>query len=112
MASPISGITEETEAAFLRFDPEGAQDMRDFFDDLPSLFEGWGGQLKKLADRLGAEKPIHPDVVERLRELGASLAGEKDAADELNTLFKNRHAPDLERHDAPRAGEKAWNVDA
>jgi hypothetical protein len=108
--SPITTLTEDTTSGFSNFKPVSARDMIDFFKELPDFWEALAGSLGSLSGRMSDEMPLHPALAESVREMAGTVAGLRDAADEMNSLFRTAHEKEIQRHEEPRPGEEAWDV--
>lgn len=82
-----------------------------FVENLPHIADALDEALKKLAEYLESERPVHPDVTEALRELRVPVGAFRDRANEVYDTFKKRHEHDLMRHYESRPGERTANVE-
>ena len=109
-ASPLASASAELNAAAAAYAPA---DMWAVARDLELLHEvpaNVAMALRTYAMRLQGAYPIDPRVVEALGELYMAHAALVEKAREIATLFRQVHADDLRREEAPRPGEPMWNV--
>jgi hypothetical protein len=111
---PVSNQLQDTAEAIHQgigsFEPENVDDLGAFLQGLPAVYEALTSGLSRLADRFGDEYPLHPAVVEHIRELGSAAAGQHEYAAEAHHIFTTSHQDDLERLDNPRTGEEFMDV--
>jgi hypothetical protein len=111
-SSPVEAAAEAVAQHIGGFTPESAGELDRFLQELPQLFERTAEALAQLADRFGADLPVHPSVHEHLRELAAVSAGGAEFAEEAWSLHRTMHERELERIENPRPGEDLWDVTA
>ncbi len=108
--SPITAAAEAVTEGFANFDPHNAADLMGMFETMPDFFEELARALNVLAQKSEDELPIHPATQEGIREIAAVLGGLHDQAGELNKLFRETHAKEIERIEEPRPQEQLWDV--
>lgn len=113
VSSPqVEQVIEAINDTLGKFSPEKVvPDVEALLENLPKIADALSDAVKKLADRLTDELPVHSDVPEALREMIPAFGTMRDRSDEAYSVFKSRHAQELDQHYNPRAGEKAWNTD-
>jgi hypothetical protein len=113
-ASPeVARIVDAISDAFAGFKPESVvPDVEGFLAHFPEIFDALSDGLKKFSGQVENDLPIHADVSDAINEMVPRFAGLADAAREVNSTFRSRHEQELDQHYNPRAGEKAWNVNA
>lgn len=111
---PVSNQLGDTAEAIQQgiggFEPENVEDLGAFLQALPAVYEALASGLNRVADRFGDEYPLHPAVVEHIRELGSHAAGQHEYAAEAHHVFTTTHQDDLERLENPRPGEEFMDV--
>lgn len=111
---PVSNQLQDTAEAIHQgiggFEPENATDIGLFLQELPAVYEALTSGLNRIAERFGDEYPLHPAVVEHIRELASSAAGQHEYAGEAHHIFTTTHTDDLERLENPRPNERLWDV--
>lgn len=108
--SMISHVGDEIASGLNSLEFHNAADIRDAFSQLPDIFRAVQAGLGHVADKMEAETPIHPDVIEHWREMLTALSGLADHADGLAPLFEQKHEEDLKRIDNPRPNEEILDV--
>lgn len=104
----------EYAAALLRYEPppgEGGMvqlwhDVGMLPDALDEISKGFG----RMADRCQSEWPLHPAIADMVSELAKVQARMADVSAQIKPAIANLHEKELDRHRAPRPGEKMWNV--
>ncbi|MEV8638795.1 hypothetical protein AB0395_44785 [Streptosporangium sp. NPDC051023] len=66
--------------------------------------------VRLLMERLEADYPLNPEVVEAMRHLYEALAVAANPADEVAAVFSSSHAVEIDRRLQPRTNERYWNV--
>jgi hypothetical protein len=111
VSNHIEAAAEAIEEHIGGWQPENAVDLDAFLSALPRLFESVAGSVRTVAERLGDEFPVHPSVVDHLREISATVAGMTDFSAEAHSTHRQAHAHELERIEEPRPGESMWDVE-
>jgi len=110
MSGHIDAATEAVSENIGMWAPESALDLDSFLAGLPRLFEAVAAAVSGVAERLGAEFPVHPSVPEHLEEISATVAGMADFAAEAHAIHRVAHAAEMERIENPRPHEELWDV--
>lgn len=89
----------------------------------PETMPEWGGDIAHLSAALTHvataisvlhaktnDLPIEPAVSDTLVSAISLVGSAASTAEETASTFRALHAPDLERHEAPRPAEQKWNV--
>jgi len=92
------------------YEPSNADDLDHFLGGLPDYFGAVAGSFQRVADTLADRFPVESIVVERLREIGATIGGMSDFSGEAHTAHRAAHERELERIENPRRGEGFWDV--
>lgn len=106
----IEAAAEATEQNIGGFEPENAADLDLFLSALPGYFSSVAGAFQNVADTLADRYPVEAVVVERLREIGATIAGMSDFSGEAHAAHRAAHESELSRIENPRPGETLWDV--
>lgn len=106
----IAAATEAISEYIGTWAPENALDLDSFLAGLPGLFEALAAAVAGVAERLGAEFPVHPTVAEHLDEIAATVAGMGEFAAEAHMIHRIAHAAEMERIENPRPNEELWDV--
>ncbi|WP_028647278.1 hypothetical protein [Nocardiopsis sp. CNT312] len=77
---------------------------------LPGMLRTIGSGLHEMSAVAQSEQPLHPAVVQYMHQLSAAVHQVADVADELPGLFRAAHETELQRLEAPRAGEHRWDA--
>lgn len=110
MSSAIDAVTEAVHTHIGGFHPENVEDLRDFLDSLPGVFEGINEALTNMAGNFSDTLPLRQTVNEMLTELGSSIAGLADQAREIRPAYEREHEEELRRIDEPAPGEEFHDV--
>lgn len=110
MSNQLQDTAEAIHQGIGSFEPENVEDLGAFLQALPAVYEAFTSGLNRLADRFGDEYPLHPAVVEHIRELASAAAGQHEYAAEAHHIFTTTHQDDLERLESPRTGEEFMDV--
>lgn len=109
-ANPLAAAAAELNAVAAGHAPVDMWQVARELDQLPEVPANVGMALRTYTTRLQGEYPIHPAVVEALGELYIAHAQLVSVAESIGPLFRQVHAEDLKREEAPRINEQAWNV--
>lgn len=93
-----------------RWEPENAADLDQFLQGLPDYFSAVAQSFAHVAETLSDRYPVHPVVVERLREIGATIGGMTDFSADAYAIHRTAHDRELQRIENPRPGEDLWDV--
>jgi hypothetical protein len=106
----IEAAAEAAQQHIGGFEPENAADLDRFLSALPEYFDSVASAFRTVADTLADRYPIEPVVTERLREIGATIAGMSDFSGEAHAAHRAAHERELTRIENPRPGEALWDV--
>ncbi|MEZ7132670.1 hypothetical protein ACBR40_45670 [Nonomuraea sp. AD125B] len=107
---PLVAAAAEMNALAHAYAPVDMWQVSRELDQLPELPANVANSVRAYLVRLQGEYPIHPAVVEKLGQFYAAHRVLITIAQEVGPLFKQIHADDLKREDAPRTNEPLWNV--
>lgn len=111
-SSPINDLTEAIHQHLGNYRTDQLiPGVEGLVENLPRIADALDEALKKLAGYLEDERPVHPNVIEALRELRVPVGAFRDRANEVYETFKRAHEHDLKRHYESRPGERTANVE-
>ncbi|MEV8638636.1 hypothetical protein AB0395_43965 [Streptosporangium sp. NPDC051023] len=109
--NPLAAATAELNGAAAGHAPEDMWTVARELDQLPEIPANVALALRTYTMRLqSGEYPIDPAVGEAMHTLYAQMANLVGVAEEVVTVFRTVHAPDLARGEAPRTNEQMWDV--
>ena len=106
----IEAAAEAAEQQIGGYEPENAADLDQFLGSLPDYFGAVAQAFRNVADTLADRFPVEAVVVERLREISATVGGLSDFSGEAHSVHRASHERELERIENPRPGEGFWDV--
>jgi hypothetical protein len=109
-AFPLAAGAAEMNAAAAAHAPQSMLQVANELDQFGEVPTQVALAVRTYTMRLESDYPIHPAVVEKIQEYAIAEAQMKSLADEIGPLFRQCHAKDLERFEAPRTNEQAWDV--
>ncbi|WP_306365984.1 hypothetical protein [Nocardiopsis sp. CC223A] len=77
---------------------------------LPDMLRTIGKGLHEMSSIAEGEQPLHPSVLQYMHQISAAVHQVAAVADELPGLFRAAHETELQRLEAPRAGEHRWDA--
>lgn len=77
---------------------------------LPGVLRTIGAGLHDMSSVAEGEQPLHPAVLEYMHQISAAVHQVAAVAEELPGLFRAAHETELQRLEAPRAGEHRWDA--
>lgn len=108
--SPLVIASAEMAAAAAGYAPENMWVVARDLDTLGEMPVNVATAVRVYTTRMEGEYPLHESVTEMLRQLHDGLAMLGALADEIAVQFRNVHAEDIKRDEAPRTNEQLWNV--
>lgn len=106
----ILAAAEDLAAQLKGYDEE---DMHVFVRELPQLGEALSaveGGIRMMASRAESEWPLAAPVVEALGSVASDVKAAAGTVGEAKTAVHRENETDIERGEAPRQGERRWNV--
>lgn len=94
-----------------QFTPESASEMARFLEFHHEMFAQIGQAYATLGDRMQNEMPYGSATSDSMRDLGAAFTGLASVASDVHATFRNEHAAELARIEAPRPDERQWDTD-
>jgi hypothetical protein len=108
---PLATVAAEMNVVAARHTPADMWQVARELDQLREVPINVALAIRTYTTRLqGGEYPIHPVVVEQIYQLYKGLAQLTQMSEEIAATFRKVHANDLVRDEAPRPGERKWNV--
>ncbi|MGC5013146.1 hypothetical protein ACLQ2R_20505 [Streptosporangium sp. DT93] len=107
---PLAATAAEMNAAAASHAPADMWVVSRELDQLTEVPAYVALAIRTYTQRLQAEYPIHPAVIEAIHLLYQGQAQLVSLAEEIGPLFRQAHADDLKREEAPRINEPLWNV--
>ncbi|WP_371781720.1 hypothetical protein [Streptosporangium subroseum] len=107
---PLAATAAEMNAAAASHAPADMWVVSRELDQLTEVPAYVALAIRTYTQRLQAEYPIDPAVVEAIHRLYQGQAQLVSLAEEIGPLFRRAHADDLKREEAPRTNEPLWNV--
>jgi hypothetical protein len=92
------------------YEPENAADLDQFLGSLPDYFGAVAQAFRHVAETLADRFPVEPVVVERLREISATIGGMSEFSGEARAVHRAAHERELQRIENPRPNESFWDV--
>lgn len=109
----FTGPAMEMARAAAAYEPQGMLQVGQDFVGLKEAMELVAEAMKITVENADAKFPLHPQIVEIMRNMhGLALKG-AEMANELQPAFRSLHQVDLARLETPRkgvAGERMWDV--
>ncbi|WP_433382644.1 hypothetical protein [Streptosporangium sp. CA-115845] len=109
-ANPLAIAAAEVNAAAAGHAPADMWAVARELDQLNEVPANIAMAVRTYTMRLQGEYPIDPAVVEAIHQLYQGLAQLVPVAEEVAVLFRQAHADDLRREEAPRTNEQMWDV--
>ena len=92
------------------YDPQGMMEVGRDFVHMGTAFRQIAEAMRIMQQKTEDEMPMHPAIVEQLKEMYGMLQQTASKADELAPAFKAFHSVDIKRIAEPRRGERKWDV--
>lgn len=108
--NPLAHAAAEMNAVAAGHAPADMWQVARELDTLDQVPANVGMAIRTYTMRLQGDYPIHPAVVEALAELYLAHGALVERAQMIGALFRQAHAEDLKREEAPRTNEAAWNI--
>jgi hypothetical protein len=108
--NPILTAAAEMNAVAASYAPENPFVIARELDKLPDVTDHVALAIRTYTQRLDDDYPLHPAVISKLKEVYAAQAQLRSLAEAVGPLYRQVHAKDLEREEAPRRNEHLWNV--
>lgn len=91
------------------YNPEGMMEKGRDFVHMGPAFRNIAEAMRIMATK-GEESPMHPAIIDQLKEMYGLLKQVAEKADELGPAFKSFHNVDIKRIVEPRRNEEEWDL--
>lgn len=105
----IAAATEMARAA-AAYQPTGMLQVGQDFTGLEEALRIHAEALKTTVENADANWPLHPNIVELMRQIHGLQLKAAELAGELKPAFNQLHDVDIARLENPRQGERMWDV--
>ncbi len=103
-------LAAEMRAAASSYAPEDMMQVARDLARLPEALADVAHAVRVITIRAANELPVHPAVTELLAGVYDGLMKAAVASAEVAPTMRRVHEADIARHEAPRPGERLWNV--
>lgn len=103
----------EAARAAAHYQPQGMLQVGADFAGLEEALRLHAEAMKVTVENADAQWPLHPNIVELMRQIHGLQLKAAELANELGPAFRQLHDVDLARLENPRkgaAGERMWDV--
>ena len=107
----VAAATEMARAA-AAYQPTGMLQVGQDFTGLEEALRIHAEALKTTVENADANWPLHPNIVELMRQIHGLQLKAAELAQELKPAFQQLHDVDIARLENPRQGERMWDVSA
>lgn len=111
----FTGPAMELARAAAAYDPQGMLQVGQDFAGLQQACELFAEAMKVTVEHADEKQPLHPQIVEIMRQMHGLQLKAAELAKELQPAFRNLHQVDIARLENPRKGvhgEAMWDVRA
>ncbi|MFI5814948.1 hypothetical protein ACIA7S_28815 [Streptomyces sp. NPDC051643] len=111
----FTGPAMEMARAAAAYSPQGMLQVGQDFAGLTDALEMVAEAMKISVDNADAKQPLHPSIVDHMKEIWQLQMRAAELAAELPVAFKRLHQVDIQRLENPRKGpegEAMWDVRA
>lgn len=105
----VAAATEMARAA-AAYQPTGMLQVGQDFTGLEEALRIHAEALKTTVENADANWPLHPNIVELMRQIHGLQLKAAELAAELRPAFTQLHDVDIARLENPRQGERMWDV--
>ncbi|MDX3515911.1 hypothetical protein PV755_44640 [Streptomyces caniscabiei] len=105
----IAAATEMARAA-AAYQPTGMLQVGADFAGLEEALRLHAEAMKTTVENADANQPLHPNIVEIMRQIHILQLKAAELAAELTPAFRQLHDVDIARLENPRTGERMWDV--
>jgi hypothetical protein len=105
----VAAATEMARAA-AAYQPTGMLQVGQDFTGLEEALRIHAEALKTTVENADANWPLHPNIVELMRQIHGLQLKAAELAAELKPAFNQLHDVDIARLENPRTGERMWDV--
>lgn len=111
----FTGPATEMARAAAAYQPQGMLQVGADFAGLKEALELVAESMRITVEHADASQPLHPQIVELMKNIHGLQLKAADLAGELQPAFRNLHQVDIARLENPRKGaqgEAMWDVRA
>jgi hypothetical protein len=101
---------EDAFAAMAKYAPADMFEFVAHLGELPKMADNFAKTIRTLAVKTQSDLPAARSVTDLLYAMAQVGAAASRAAEEIQPAARRAHEADLARREAPRPGEKLWNV--
>lgn len=105
----VAAATEMARAA-AAYQPQGMLQVGQDFAGLEEALRINAEALKTTVENADANWPLHPNIVEIMRQIHSLQLKAAELATELKPAFQQLHDVDIARIENPRTGERMWDL--
>ncbi|MDX2954584.1 hypothetical protein [Streptomyces caniscabiei] len=105
----IAAATEMARAA-AAYQPTGMLQVGADFAGLEEALRLHAEAMKTTVENADANQPLHPNIIEIMRQVHILQLKAAELAAELTPAFRQLHDVDIARLENPRTGERMWDV--
>lgn len=105
----IAAATEMARAA-AAYQPTGMLQVGQDFTGLEEALRIHAQALRTTVENAAEHWPLHPNIVELMRQIHGLQLKAAELASELKPAFTQLHDVDIARLENPRTGERMWDV--
>lgn len=109
----FTGPAMEMARAAAAYEPTGMLQVGADFAGLQEGLELIAEAMRVTVDKADAQHPLHPQIVDLMKQIHGLQLKASELAAELQPAFKNLHQVDIARLENPRkgiAGERMWDI--
>ena len=107
----IAAAAEMARAA-AAYQPTGMLQVGQDFAGLEEALRLHAEAMKTTVENADATQPLHPNIVEIMRQIHSLQLKAAELASELQPAFRSLHDVDIARLENPRKGEAMWDYTA
>ena len=100
----------EMSRAAAAYQPTGMLQVGADFAGLEEALRLHAEAMRTTVENADANQPLHPNIVELMRQIHSLQLKAADLAGELSPAFRQLHDVDIARLENPRQGERMWDV--
>jgi hypothetical protein len=100
----------EMSRAAAAYQPTGMLQVGADFAGLEEALRLHAEAMRTTVENADANQPLHPNIVELMRQIHSLQLKAADLASELQPAFRQLHDVDIARLENPRQGERMWDV--
>lgn len=110
MTARFNQAAAEMVGAASVYDPQGMMEVGRDFTHMGTAFRQIAEAMRIMQQKTEDEMPMHPAIVDQIKEMYGMLRQVASKADDLGPAFKSFHAVDIKRIAEPRKREDKWDI--